>query len=49
MCVESILDGFSTVEITKDDTRWLIQGEVYGDGVDLRIRGTGRTYRVGSG
>ena len=42
LSIESVLDRFPTAEIVKkDDTGWLIQAEVYGEGVDIWLRGQG--------
>jgi hypothetical protein len=42
LSIESVLDRFPTAEIVKkDDTGWLVQAEVYGDGVDIWLRGQG--------
>ena len=40
--IESVLDRFPTAEIlSHDDDGWLIRAEVYGDGVDIWLRGQG--------
>lgn len=40
--IESVLDRFPTAEIlSHDDEGWLIRAEVYGDGVDIWLRGQG--------
>lgn len=40
--IESVLARFPTVEIlSHDDKGWLIGSEVYGDGVDIWLRGQG--------
>jgi predicted DNA-binding transcriptional regulator YafY len=42
LSIEAVLDRFPTAEILKhDDSGWLIKAEVYGDGVDIWLRGQG--------
>ena len=42
LSIESILDRFPTAEIMgHDETGWLVRAEVYGDGVDIWLRGQG--------
>lgn len=42
LSIESILDRFPTAEIIgHDETGWLVRAEVYGDGVDIWLRGQG--------
>ena len=42
LSIEAVLDRFPTAEILKhDDEGWLIKAEVYGDGVDIWLRGQG--------
>lgn len=42
LSIESILDRFPTAEImSHDETGWLVKAEVYGDGVDIWLRGQG--------
>lgn len=50
LSIESVLDRFPTAEIARqDDTGWLIQAEVYGDGVDIWLRGQGDIVEVVTG
>ncbi|MBP3335551.1 MAG: hypothetical protein J6L61_05355 [Ruminiclostridium sp.] len=45
--IETVLDGFPTVEIIKrDENGWLIKAEIYGDGVDIWLRGQGDIIEV---
>lgn len=47
LSIESVLDRFPTAEIVAhDETGWTIQAEVYGDGVDIWLRGQGRLIEV---
>lgn len=42
LSVEAVLDRFPTAEIISHDERgWMIKAEVYGDGVDIWLRGQG--------
>ena len=42
LSIESVLDRFPTAEIiSHDDEGWLIKAEVYGNGVDIWLRGQG--------
>ena len=42
-----VLDRFPTAEIiSHDDKGWLIKAEVYGDGVDIWLRGQGDIIEV---
>ena len=42
LSIESVLDRFPTAEILSyDDDGWVIRAEVYGDGVDIWLRGQG--------
>jgi predicted DNA-binding transcriptional regulator YafY len=42
LSIEAVLDRFPTGEVIKhDDKGWLIKAEVYGDGVDIWLRGQG--------
>lgn len=42
LSIEAVLDRFPTAQVLKhDDNGWLITAEVYGDGVDIWIRGQG--------
>ena len=44
--LEAVLDRFPTAEIVRHDNRgWLIKAEVYGDGVDIWLRGQALTWR----
>lgn len=45
--IESILDRFPTAEILKhDENGWLVKAEVYGNGVDIWLRGQGDILEV---
>ena len=47
LSIEAVLDRFPTAEIVRhDETGWLISAEVYGDGVDMWLRGQGDTVEV---
>lgn len=47
LSIESILDRFPTAEIIKHDgNAWTIRAEVYGDGVDIWLRGQGDVIEV---
>lgn len=47
LSIESVLDRFPTAEIIEhDDTGWIIKAEVYGDGVDIWLRGQGDIIEV---
>lgn len=47
LSIESVLDRFPTAEIVgHDDTSWTIKAEVYGDGVDIWLRGQGDIIEV---
>ena len=42
LSIESVLDRFPTAEIIdQDEKSWTIRAEVYGDGVDIWLRGQG--------
>lgn len=42
LSIESVLDRFPTAKVMgHDETGWLIRAEVYGDGVDIWLRGQG--------
>ena len=42
LSIESVLDRFPTAEVlSHDENGWVIQAEVYGDGVDIWLRGQG--------
>ena len=50
LSIEAILDRFPTAEIIRhDDNGWLIKAEVYGDGVDIWLRGQGDLIEVVDG
>lgn len=45
--IETVLDRFPTAEIIKhDENGWLIKAEIYGDGVDIWLRGQGDIIEV---
>lgn len=47
LSIESVLDRFPTAEIiSHDDDGWMIRAEVYGDGVDIWLRGQGDVIEV---
>lgn len=47
LSIESVLDRFPTAEIIEhDETGWIIKAEVYGDGVDIWLRGQGNIIEV---
>lgn len=47
LSIESVLDRFPTAEIIKhDEAGWEIKAEVYGDGVDIWLRGQGDIVEV---
>ena len=47
LSIESVLDRFPTAEIlSQDENGWLIRAEVYGDGVDIWLRGQGNLIEV---
>ena len=50
LSIEAILDRFPTAEILQhDDNGWLVKAEVYGDGVDIWLRGQGDLIEVVDG
>ena len=50
LSIESVLDRFPTAEIVEhNDTGWTIKAEVYGDGVDIWLRGQGDIIEVING
>ncbi|MDE7430979.1 MAG: WYL domain-containing protein [Lachnospiraceae bacterium] len=50
LSIEAVLDRFPTAEILKrDDKGWLIKAEVYGDGVDIWLRGQGNLIEIVDG
>lgn len=47
LSIESILDRFPTAKVIEhDDSGWSIKAEVYGDGVDIWLRGQGDVIEV---
>jgi predicted DNA-binding transcriptional regulator YafY len=47
LSIEAVLDRLPTAEILKhDDNGWLIEAEVYGDGVDMWLRSQGKYTEV---
>ena len=47
LSIESVLDRFPTAEIiSHDDKGWIIRAEVYGDGIDMWLRGQGDVIEV---
>ena len=47
LSIESILDRFPTAEIIEHvGNEWTIKAEVYGDGVDIWLRGQGDVIEV---
>ena len=47
LSIESVLDRFPTAEVVgHDDKGWVIKAEVYGDGVDIWLRGQGDVIEV---
>lgn len=47
LSIEAVLDRFPTAEIiAHDDTGWLINAEVYGDGVDMWLRSQGNNIEI---
>lgn len=47
LSIEAVLDRFPTAEIVKHDEKgWLIKAEVYGDGVDIWLRGQGDIIEI---
>jgi len=47
LSIESVLDRFPTAEvINHDENGWMIRAEVYGDGVDVWLRGQGDIIEV---
>lgn len=50
LSIEAVLDRFPTAEIMQhDEEGWLIKAEVYGDGVDIWLRGQGNLIEVVDG
>ena len=50
LSIEAILDRFPTAKILQhDDNGWLVKAEVYGDGVDIWLRGQGDLIEVVDG
>ena len=47
LSIESVLDRFPTAEVlSHDDIGWLVKAEVYGDGVDIWLRGQGDLVEI---
>lgn len=47
LSIEAVLDRFPTAEVINHDEKgWLIKAEVYGDGVDIWLRGQGDLVNV---
>ena len=47
LSIEAVLDRFPTAEVLQhDDNGWLVKAEVYGDGVDIWLRGQGDLIEV---
>lgn len=47
LSIESVLDRFPTAEIIEhDESGWTIKAEVYGDGVDIWLRGQGDLLEI---
>lgn len=47
LSIEAVLDRFPTAEIiSHDDKGWIIKAEVYGDGVDIWLRGQGDLIEI---
>lgn len=47
LSIEAVLDRFPTAEVLQhDDKGWLVKAEVYGDGVDIWLRGQGDLIEV---
>lgn len=47
LSIEAVLDRFPTAEVLNhDDKGWLVKAEVYGDGVDIWLRGQGDLIEV---
>ena len=47
LSIESVLDRFPTAEIIgHDESGWTVRAEVYGDGVDIWLRGQGDLIEV---
>ena len=50
LSIEAVLDRFPTAEVLQhDDKGWLVKAEVYGDGVDIWLRGQGDLIEVVDG
>lgn len=50
LSIEAVLDRFPTAEVLQhDDQGWLVKAEVYGDGVDIWLRGQGDLIEVVDG
>ena len=47
LSIEAVLDRFPTAEIlSHDESGYVVQAEVYGDGVDIWLRGQGKLIEV---
>ena len=47
LSIEAVLDRFPTAEVLNhDDKGWLVKAEVYGDGVDIWLRGQGDLVEI---
>ena len=47
LSIEAVLDRFPTAEVLQhDDKGWLVKAEVYGDGVDIWLRGQGDLIEI---
>lgn len=45
--IEAVLDRFPTAEIIKhDDSGWTVKAEVYGNGVEIWLRGQGDNVEI---
>lgn len=50
LSIEAVLDRFPTAEILRHDEKgWLVKAEVYGDGVDIWLRGQGNLVEIMDG
>ena len=47
LSIEAVLDRFPTAEVLQRDSEgWVVKAEVYGDGVDIWLRGQGDLIKV---
>lgn len=47
LSIEAVLDRFPTAEIIEhDESGWTVKAEVYGDGVDIWLRGQGDALEI---